>query len=60
MWSWSNADASAAYFGDSFSAGLTRISQQRQAYRVLNAGYHSLSIMTYDHVLDRAKRMLDM
>lgn len=34
--------------------------EQREAYRVLNAGYHSLSIMTYDHVLDRAKRMLDM
>jgi Shedu protein SduA, C-terminal len=34
--------------------------KQREAYRVLNAGYHSLSIMTYDHVLDRAKRMLDM
>ncbi len=33
---------------------------QREGYRVLNAGYHSLSIMTYDHVLDRAKRMLDM
>lgn len=34
--------------------------EQREAFRVLNAGYHSLSIMTYDHVLDRAKRMLDM
>jgi antiviral defense system Shedu protein SduA len=39
---------------DNWSAG------QREAYRVLNAGFHSLSIMTYDHVLDRAKRMLDM
>ncbi|MGD9735204.1 MAG: Shedu immune nuclease family protein [Solirubrobacterales bacterium] len=33
---------------------------QREAYRVLNAGYHSLSIMTYDHVLERAQRILGM
>ncbi|MDA7949669.1 MAG: DUF4263 domain-containing protein [Hyphomicrobiaceae bacterium] len=31
---------------------------QRRAYRILNSSYHNLSIMTYDHVLTRAKRML--
>jgi hypothetical protein len=33
---------------------------QRQAYRILNAGFHSLSILTYDHVLTRARRMLGL
>jgi len=33
-------------------------SDQREAYRILNASYHNLTIMTYDHVLARAKRML--
>ena len=28
-----------------------------EAYRILNSGYHNLSIMTYDHVLTRAKRI---
>jgi len=32
--------------------------EQVEAYRILNSEYHSLSIMTYDHVLDRAKRMV--
>jgi hypothetical protein len=32
--------------------------KQREAYRILNSSYHNLSIMTYDHVLDRAKRMI--
>lgn len=31
--------------------------QQMQAYRILNAGYHNLAILTYDHVLDRARRI---
>jgi hypothetical protein len=31
--------------------------QQVEAYRILNAGYHNLSILSYDHVLDRAKRI---
>lgn len=26
--------------------------------RILNSSYHNLTIMTYDHVLDRAKRIL--
>ncbi len=33
-------------------------SEQTEAYRILNASQHSLSILTYDHVLDRARRML--
>ncbi len=32
--------------------------EQTEAYRILNASQHSLSILTYDHVLDRARRML--
>ena len=31
---------------------------QKEAYRILNSSYHTLSIMTYDHVLSRAKRIL--
>jgi hypothetical protein len=30
---------------------------QVEAYRILNSGYHNLSILSYDHVLDRAKRI---
>jgi hypothetical protein len=33
-------------------------SEQTEAYRILNASQHSLSILTFDHVLDRARRML--
>ncbi|MBU0459817.1 MAG: DUF4263 domain-containing protein, partial [Nanoarchaeota archaeon] len=32
--------------------------EQKEAYRILNSSYHSLTIMTYDHVLDRAKRIV--
>ena len=32
--------------------------KQKEAYRILNSGYHNLSIMTYDHVLERAKRIV--
>lgn len=31
---------------------------QKKAYRLLNASYHNLTVLTYDHVLERAKRML--
>lgn len=31
---------------------------QREAYRVLNSSFHNLTILTYDHVLQRAKRIL--
>lgn len=30
---------------------------QQKAYRLLNASYYNLQIITYDHVLERAKRM---
>ncbi len=32
--------------------------EQKEAYRILNASYHNLSIITYDHVLERARRIL--
>lgn len=41
-------------FGRSNDWGI----EQKEAYRILNASYHNLSIMTYDHVLGRAKRIL--
>ena len=31
---------------------------QKEAYRILNASYHNVSIITYDHVLSRACRIL--
>lgn len=31
---------------------------QQEAFRILNSSYHNLTIMTYDHVLDRARRIL--
>lgn len=30
---------------------------QQEAFRVLNSSYHNLTIMTFDHVLERAKRI---
>ena len=33
---------------------------ERRAFRILNASYHNLSIMTYDHVLSRARRILGL
>jgi hypothetical protein len=30
---------------------------QMEAYRILNSSYHNLTILTYDHVLARAKRI---
>ena len=34
--------------------------KQSEAYRILNSSYHNLSILTYDHVLERAKRIVGM
>ena len=34
--------------------------EQKKAYRILNSSYHNLTIMTYDHVLLRAKRILNI
>jgi len=33
--------------------------EQKEAYRIFNSNYHNLTILTYDHVLERAKRILD-
>jgi hypothetical protein len=33
---------------------------QKEAYRILNASQSNLSILTFDHVLDRARRMLNL
>ncbi|MBJ2154610.1 Shedu immune nuclease family protein [Variovorax sp. IB41] len=30
---------------------------QAEAYRILNASYHNLTVLTYDHVLERARRI---
>lgn len=32
--------------------------KQIEAFRILNSGYHNLAIMTYDHVLERARRIV--
>jgi len=32
--------------------------EENEAYRILNSSYDNLLIITYDHVLDRAKRIL--
>ncbi len=34
--------------------------EQKEAYRILNSNYHNLTILTYDHVLERAKRIIDL
>lgn len=31
--------------------------EQKESYRILNSNYHNLTIMTYDHILARAKRI---
>lgn len=31
--------------------------EQIEAYRILNCGYHNLTILTYDHVLQRARKI---
>jgi Domain of unknown function (DUF4263) len=33
---------------------------QRESFRILNAGLQNISILTYDHVLLRARRMLGL
>ena len=34
--------------------------EQREEYRILNSSYHNITIMTYDHVLARAKRIVGL
>lgn len=43
-----------------FGRSIDWNNEQREAYRILNSSYHNLTIMTYDHVLNRAKRMLGL
>lgn len=31
---------------------------ENEAYRILNSGFHNLNVVTYDHVLQRAKRIV--
>lgn len=33
--------------------------KQHRSYRILNSNFHNLSILTYDHVLKRAKSIID-
>jgi hypothetical protein len=40
-----------------FGRSSTWGQDENEAYRILNASYHNLSILTYDQVLDRARRM---
>jgi hypothetical protein len=34
-------------------------SEQKEAYRILNSSFYNISILTYDHVLKRATRILN-
>ena len=34
--------------------------EEKEAYRILNSSYHNLTILTYDHVLSRANKMLEV
>lgn len=43
-----------------FGRSINWNAAQKAAYRILNSSYHNLTIMTYDHVLDRAKRILEI
>lgn len=33
--------------------------EQKESFRILNSNYHNLTIMSYDHVLERAKRIIN-
>jgi hypothetical protein len=43
-----------------FGRSLDWNEEQQQAYRLLNCSYQNLTILTYDHVLNRAKRIADV
>jgi hypothetical protein len=34
--------------------------EQAEAYRIMNAGFHNLTVLTYDHVLTRARRIVGL
>lgn len=33
--------------------------EQREQFRILNSSFHNISILTYDHVLNRAKKIIE-
>jgi hypothetical protein len=41
-----------------FGRSLNWNDKQTEAYRILNASFHNLTVLTYDHVLDRARRIV--
>lgn len=43
-----------------FGRSTDWINEHKEAYRILNSEFHNLTILTYDHVLKRAKRILNM
>ena len=43
-----------------FGRSNTWNDEQREAYRILNSAYNQLSILTYDHLLSRAKNVLGL
>lgn len=43
-----------------FGRSIDWNNEQAEAYRIMNAGYHNLTILTYDHVLTRAKRIVGL
>jgi len=43
-----------------FGRSNTWNAEQSEAYRIMNAGFHNLTVLTYDHVLTRAKRIVGM
>jgi hypothetical protein len=40
-----------------FGRSLEWSDDEKETYRILNSSYHNLTIMTYDHVLERARRI---
>ncbi len=43
-----------------FGRSISWNNEQKEACRILNSSYHNLTILTYDHVLSRAKRILNI
>ncbi len=41
-----------------FGRSNTWNKQQKEAYRILNCSFHNISILTYDHILGKAKQLL--
>jgi hypothetical protein len=43
-----------------FGRSVDWTEEQCEAYRILNASFHNITILTYDHVLSRAERSVDI